>query len=200
MPTPALNPLRPLLAQPYARLVQEGHICEISAVFSPFGCTVKGKAGPTLVGKDGLAEGQEYPLGTLLASATKHHVGERVRGKTSKAQASKEPALPAKSLCDRDFAEGKEGELSVRAEAVAEAAKGGALVGRVRAAGKFLATQTLTFQQWWALAPGEDRLFALTEARYRKNLPPGAAASVGQLRCPFRGDAVFRVSEEIAED
>jgi hypothetical protein len=189
----ALNPLVPALTQPTKSLVEKGHIQMLSAVWTPMGCSVHGRAGPALIAK-GIDGNVNQPVGVLIEAAR----SAGLIGKNAKSGVSAEGAnsLPKKSLCDRDFGVEALPRLQQRCNAVAEASGGGALVGRVRSAGRFAGEVTTSYVEWWSTASPEDRLLSVTDARNRGKIPAESVAAMANLNCPFRNNLEFVVAAE----
>lgn len=199
----ALDPRAPLLVQPFKRLIEEGYIKELTVSFTPLGTEVKGKASKTLVDVEGsgLNEVDYFPVGRLAAVAERGNLAPAPGKKKKNAGAVQAVQLPAKSLCKEDFAEGKSPQhLQQRANAVANAAGGGPLVGRVRSAGRFTATETISYQQWWQTASVADRALSLCQGRHLATLSDAEKGKLGGLQCPFRGTAEFAVAAEEEEE
>lgn len=205
LPPPAFDPAHPALVQPWKRLVEEGFIVKLNVEFTPFGVNLSGQPGPALCALQGgvFASGVDYPLGVLESACAKHGFGARQKTVSRKTVASAGPSvvLPLKSLCKSDFDGKTATQLAVRAAAVAEACGGNTLTGRVRSAGLFSGSETTSFQSWWQTAPVASRLVALTDGHRRKQIEEAGLAvdAVGQIQCPFRGDAVFVVSARAEE-
>jgi hypothetical protein len=196
---PALDPRVPVLVQPFKGLVENGVIAEISVVFSSMGTEVKGKASKRLadVKDSGLNTTDFFPVGRLLEIAEMgedpllKRPGKKGKGKgTGPAQVK-----PARSLCSDDFSLAP-AALQTRANEIAKNCGGGPLVGRVRSAGRFSGTSTVSYREWWDAADGDLRALSLSEGkRYAAFTPEQKALLVG-LQCPFRGTLEFTVKED----
>jgi hypothetical protein len=197
----ALDPRAPVLVQPFKRLVEEGLITELSVVFTPMGVTVKGKASKAMcdVEGSGLNQTDFFPVGKLAAVADKGKLAPPPSKKKKGAAAPAEASRPSKSLCKEDFA-GNPQQLQQRANAVAQAAGGSSLVGRVRSAGHFTGTETVSYQTWWETATAEQRAHSLCQGRHLAGLTEEEKAKLTALRCPFRGTAEFTVRAQEEEE
>jgi hypothetical protein len=198
LPPPALDPLRPGLVQPFKGLVESGYF-SVRVEWTAMGFSASGRATPKLLAAKGEADIKldvDYPLGELRDLCLNLGLG----GAKSKAVAGAKPvvaALPAKSLVPSDFVGGK-ANLDLRARAVASSCGGNVLTGRVRSAGLFSASETTSFQRWWADAPSSARLAALTDGHHRKGweVAQSELDLLKSLCCPFRDNASFVVSSK----
>jgi len=182
-------------------LIEEGIITELSVTFTPTGTSVKGKASAVLVAVEGsgLNQTDYFPVGKLASVAEKGNLAPPPGKKKKGAAAPAEASRPSKSLCKEDFG-GNPQQLQQRANAVAQSAGGASLVGRVRSAGHFSGTETVSYQTWWETASVEDRALSLCQGRHLASLTDADKGKLGGLRCPFRGTAEFTVAEEEAEE
>jgi len=200
----AFDPRAPTIVQPFKRLVDEGWIEEIAVVFTPTGVKVSGKASAKLVAVEnsGLNQADSFPLAVLARVAELGNCIPKPGKKGKGVGGAPAPqALPAKSLVKSDFAAAKSAaSLQARANAVAAAAGGAPLVGRVRSAGRFLGTETTTYQDWWAVAAVADRALSLCQGRYLAALTNEEKARLAGLQCPFRGTLEFVVAAEEEEE
>lgn len=198
----AFDPRAPALTQPYKRLVEEGFITSLTVIFTPNGVSMTAIPDARLaaVESSGLTADQAAPLGMCLAASDKGNLIPRRDNKSKKTKGgTSKPALPEKSLCKRDF-EGTDPELYARAQAVCTATGGAPLVGRVRSAGAFDGTVSTSFENWWKGANVEQRLSAVIIPSRAKELTTEEKARLGNMRCPFRGNAGFVVAEEEEEE
>jgi hypothetical protein len=197
---PALDPLSPLLVQPYKALVEQGIISEITVRFGPNGAMTEGKASSILarVEGSGLNETDSFPLGKLIAAA--RAAGLTGRKGDKKAGAKSAEQKPARSLCASDF-ELPVPALQERCNSIARACGGGPLVGRVRSAGRFDASSgTRSYQDWWQSAPPKDRALSLSEGKRLAAFTPEMIGRLAGVQCPFRGTLDFVVAEEEEEE
>jgi hypothetical protein len=184
-------------------LVESG-LLKINVEFTAFGMKVSGSAGPQLAKRDDYTlGGGEIALALLRSEIERLGLGgPKPGGKISKKSVGL-PPRPEKSLCQQDWVLSTQG-FQERCEKIAATCGGGVLTGRVRSAGLFTGTETVTFQDWWKTAGGKERLFALTDGQRRKSLgrldDPKLLGPIEALQCPFRGDAVFLVASEEAEN
>jgi len=197
----AFDPKAPAIVQPYQRLVNEGWISELVVKFTPMGVNVAGKASTRLaaVPDSGLNTTDPYPLAILARVA---ELGNCIPkpGKAKKSGAVVQ-ALPAKSLVKSDLAAEKSAaSIQARANSVAAATGGAPLVGRVRSAGKFVGTESTSYQAWWDAAPAADRALSLCQGRHLTTLTDEEMARLGGLQCPFRGTLEFTVAGEEGEE
>jgi hypothetical protein len=184
-------------------LVEEGYITEMTVVFSPMGTSVKAKVSKAMVDVEGsgLNETDYFPVGRISQVADKGNLVPKPGKKKTGGAAAVSAQLPSKSLCKEDFGEGKNPQtLQQRCNAVATAAGGGPLVGRVRSAGRFPGTESQSYQDWWTGAPPEDRAVSLCQGRHLATLTDADKAKLGGLRCPFRGIAEFTVADDEEEE
>lgn len=190
-----LDPQNPALVQPFKRLVEEGFITELSVKFTPSGFTAMGVPDKRMadVKDSGLVVGKEFPLGKLKAVADNGDLIP-IKGKSKKGKQEAQP-LPKKSLCKRDF-EGSDAELLARARAVATAAGGPTLVGRVRSAQFFDGKSTVSFENWWKDADSDARASALFLKKQYDELNESEVERFKNMQCPFRGPAEFVVADE----
>jgi hypothetical protein len=182
--------------------VDEGFITELCVKFTPTGVTVTGKPDKRVadVESSGLTAGVDAPLGVILTAADKGNlIPKRSGDRKKQAGASAAAPLPKNSLCKRDF-EGSDQELLARARAVAQAASGPTLVGRVRSGGAFSGEVTTSFGNWWAQASPQQRAVALVIPSRKKELTAEDIQKLSTMECPFRGTASFEVVESEAED
>jgi len=183
--------------------VEEGIIEEISLKFTPMGVEVKGKAGPTLVAVEGsgLTADVYYPVVKLASVAEKANLAPPPKSKKKGAGAAPaEASRPTKSLCKADFEGTNPQQLQQRMNAVAQAAGGGPLVGRVRSAGRFNGDSTVSYQDWWEHASCHDRALSLCQGRHLTTLTNEEIGRLAGLRCPFRGTAEFTVADDDEEE
>lgn len=198
----AFDPKAPALVQPFSRLVSEGWIAVLSATFTPLGVEVKGKASAKLVSVEnsGLNTQDFFPVALLARVAELGNVIPKP-GKSGKSGASAQPALPAKSLVKGDLAAAKStASIQARANSVASACGGAPLVGRVRSAGQFSGTETVSYQDWWETASAEHRALSLCQGKHLAQMTAEEMARLGGLQCPFRGPLEFTVAEEEEEE
>jgi hypothetical protein len=205
----ALDPLRPVLVQPYLGLLSTGHIKTVSAVFSAFGAEVKVRAGEKLVAACAMVgvtldPSQDYPCGEIKAAAEAAGLVGKKAKKASGSTAEKTSPLPEKTLCVRDFTEEGIKKLGARARAVAEKVGGAGLVSRVRSAKHYDGKETISFQAWWKACQGDARLAALTTpSEVAKFDVAGAAKAIlameGLQECPFRETATFLPAKKAEE-
>lgn len=191
-----LDPRKPLLAQPFKRMVEEG-MCNISVIFTSLGFQATGEPlGPLLELNVGLKANEQYPVVKLLQVAEGAKLLERGAKKKSKTGGGAQP-LPAKSLCKRDFEGTTNEQLLNRASAVATAANGGTLTGRARQSGAFNGTVTTSFQDWWDAATARERASSLCQSKELAKLSDADINRLGgRMPCPFRGTASFLVSQD----
>jgi hypothetical protein len=197
----ALDPTVPILVQPYKRLVAEGYITELVCSFTPTGVSVKAKADERMVAVvgSGLNTTEYYPVGRLAAVAEKGALAPApTRGRKKKSGPAVQ--LPEKSLCAQDFINPTREGLQARINSIAASAGGGPLVGRVRSAGKFTGTETVSYQTWWETASADSRAASLSQKRHYDALTAQQKALMQGLQCPFRGTAEFAVSAQAEDD
>jgi len=183
--------------------VEEGIIEEVSIKFSPMGTEVKAKPGAQLVAVEnsGLVQGTYYPVAKLATVAEKANLAPPPKGKkkAGNAAANAEANKPTKSLCKADFEGTNPQQLQQRCNAVAQAAGGGPLVGRVRSAGRFDGDHTVSYQDWWETASPRHRALSLCQGRHLTSLTDEEIGRLGGVRCPFRGTAEFTVADDDEE-
>jgi len=197
----ALDPLAPVLGQPWKRLVEEGFITELVVKFTSSGVNAQGKPDTRVcaVEGSGLVEGQFTPLGLIKAAADKGNLIPRRQNKNGPSGSVSGTPLPAKTLVKSDFG-GTDAELLGRARKVAQACGGQTLVGRVRSSNAFDGKVTTSFQDWWASASAEKRVKALVQPRHMSELSKDDTNRLAKMECPFRGTADFAVADEEDED
>jgi len=198
----AFDPKSPTLVQPYARLVNEGWIEELLVSFTPTGVMVKGKASARLaaVEQSGLNATDYFPVAVLARVAELGNVIPKP-GKSGNKGAAAQQALPAKSLVKSDLAANKPAAgLQARINSIAAAAGGAPLVGRVRSAGRFSGTETVSYQAWWESASAGDRALSLSQGKHLGQMTDEEKARLVGLQCPFRGTLEFTVAAEEEED
>lgn len=200
---PALDPRVPVLVQPFKGLVENGVIGEITVVFSSMGTVVKGKASKRLadVKESGLNTTDYFPVVRLLevAEMGEDPILKRPGKKTSKGAGGPAQVKPARSLCKEDFSLSP-AALQQRINEIARACGGGPLVGRVRSAGRFEGTETVSYREWWDSADAELRALSLSEGKRLATFTPEQKALLTGLQCPFRGTLEFTVKEEDEEE
>jgi len=200
---PALDPRVPVLVQPFMGRVEIGVITELSVKFSSMGTEVKGKASQRLVDveKSGLNTTDFFPVGRLLevAEMGEDPVLKRPGKKGNKGAGGPAQVKPARSLCKEDFTLAP-AALQQRANEIARACGGGPLVGRVRSAGRFDGTETVSYREWWDSAGAELRALSLSEGKRFNTFTPEEMGVLTGLQCPFRGTLEFTVKEEDEEE
>jgi len=197
----ALDPLAPVLGQPWKRLVEEGFITELVVKFTSSGVQAQGKPDDRVckVEGTGLKVGEFSPLGMIKAAADKGNLIPRRQTKNGPSGSVPGTPLPAKTLVKSDFG-GTDAELLGRARKVAQACGGQTLVGRVRSSNAFDGKVTTSFSDWWASASAEKRVKALVQPRHMGELSKEDTVRLANLECPFRGTADFVVADDEDED
>jgi hypothetical protein len=195
----ALDPRTPALVQPFKRLVEEGFLQKLTVEFTPSGYTAMGTPDDRMIAvdKSGLAKGETYPLGRLLAIAEQGNLIP-LKGKAKKTGAATQP-VPEKSLVKADFDKTAQ-ELFARAQAVAQKCTGTTLVGRVRSEGAFDGAVTISFENWWRTATPAQKAISLMVKKHREGVTADSLAKLRDMQCPFRGPAEFEVAEEADEE
>jgi hypothetical protein len=195
----ALDPRNATLVQPFKRLVEEGFITSLSVTFTPNGFTASGvpDARVAAVEGSGLTTGTAAALGLILSAADKGNlIPKKTKGKTS-GKAQVQP-LPLKTLVSKDFEGTTDEQLLARMRVVASDSNGGTLIGRVRSAGRYVASVTLSYQDWWNRADANDRALSLCQHKELVKLTDAQKQRLRGKPCPFRGTAEFLVSTESA--
>jgi hypothetical protein len=180
-------------------LVEEGFITSLVVTFTPNGFSAEGVPDARVSGVEGsgLTTGQPSPLGQILSAADKGNlIPKKTKGKTS-GKAQVQP-LPLKTLVAKDFEGTTDEQLLARMRVVASDSNGGTLIGRVRSAGRYVASVTLSYQDWWNRANANDRALSLCQHKELVKLTDAQKQRLRGKPCPFRGTAEFLVSTESA--